>query len=76
VENKGIAYRLQKECKGSTHRQGKSQLHTLHEDVIGVAGHIPSLLGDNAGVRHGTLDLCQHMQRDGLLGHRMQRSRL
>ena len=56
--------------------QGRSQLRTLHEDVTGGAGHAAGLLGDNAGVRHRALDLSQHMQRDGLLRHRMQRSRL
>ncbi len=50
-------------------------MSTLHEDVIGVARYTASLLGHNAGVRHGALDLGQHMQRDGLARHGVVRNR-
>ncbi len=39
----------------------------MHEDVIGVAGDASCLLCNHACVRHGSLDLSKHMQRDGLL---------
>ena len=48
---------------------------TLHEDVIWITWHAASLLGHNAGVRHGALDLCQHVQGDGLLRHGVVRHR-